>query len=228
MGHLHIPLSGEIPIKELLSDMPAAPKAILRKGFSVIAKLPESGHSVLLKRVLANAGRHSPVEEEQLAKDLGISVDEATGAVAALGMFSALASTTHGETVEQVLQGVIDSGLISVSEKPGFLRILPKVQQIKPELSKTVATRRLMDAVLPSFDDFEAVVDIRIGDHEKGGFAVPMAVALLDTDSRDQRLWFQLTKQDVETLIEKLNLVLKRFKEAEDLVAKLPPAAGGA
>jgi hypothetical protein len=228
MGHLHIPLSADIPIKELLSDMPAGPRALLRKGFSVIAKLPESGHSLLLKGVLANAGRHSPVEVDQLAKELGISVDEATGAVAALGMFSALASTTHGETDEQVLQGVVDSGLISASEKPGLLWILPKVQQFKPELSKTVATRRLMDAVLPSFEDFEAVVDIRIGDYEKGGFAVPMAVALLDTDTRDHRLWFQLTKQDVETLIERLNLVLKRFKEAEELVAKLPPAAGGA
>ncbi|HLZ11775.1 MAG TPA: hypothetical protein VKP58_04250 [Candidatus Acidoferrum sp.] len=222
MGHLHIPLSGDVPIKDILSDMPAAPKALLRRGFSVVAKLPESAYSAILETVLTNAGRQSRAEEEQLAKDLNISVDEATSAVVSLAMFSALASTGK-ETVEQVLQGLLDSGLVSTAEKPALLRILPKVTQIKPELSKAVATRRLTDAVLPSFDDFEAVVDIRIGDQEKGGFAVPMAVALLDTDARDQKVWFQMTKQDVEILIEKLNQVLKRLKEAEELIAKFPP-----
>jgi len=225
MGQFRIPLNAKIPTKELLSDMPAGPKAMVRKGFSAISKLPESAHSILLNKVIATTGRTSSAEDEQLAKDLGISVDDATTAMAAIAMLSALASipSREGETIEQLLQDVIEAGLATASEKPALLRILPKLQQTKPDFRKAMDTRELEEAVLPSFDEFEAVVDIRIGGSERSGFAIPVAIAFLDTDSRDQRIWFQLTKKDVESLVEKLNLVLKRFREAEELIAKMPP-----
>jgi hypothetical protein len=226
-SHIHIPLGGRVPVKEILSDMPHAAKAMVRNGFSVVAKLPESAHSVLLQSVLKSAGQRGTTDEEQLAKTLNIPVEEATGAVAALALFSALTSTGD-ETSENVLQGMIDSGLIADSIKPAMQRLLPKITQLKPSVTKAVTRQRLIDAVLPSFEDFDAEMDIRIGGKEHAGLAVPVAVALLDTDARDQRLWFQLTREDVESLIEKLNELLKRFKEAEDLIGKLPPTAGGA
>lgn len=227
MGHLHIPLGGQIPIKEILSDMPPAPRALIKKGFSVVAKLPESAHSTLLKSVLASAEQRRPSGDEHLAKDLNIPVSEATAAMAALAMLSAIAFTSKA-TSQDVLQATIESGLISDAEKPALLRILPKLAEITPTIGKAVTRERLLNAVLPSFDDFDAELDIRIGGKEHAGLAVPVAVAFLDTDSRDQRLWFQLSKDDVEGLIEKLNLLLKRFKEAEELIAKFPSASGGA
>lgn len=226
MGFLHIPLNREVPISDLLSDMPATPKAIIRKGFSVLAKVPESAHSVLLKGALSAAERR-PVNEEQLAKDLRITTEEATSAVTALGMFSALAAA-RSESAEKILEALVESGLVSVAEKSSLLRIAPKITQIAPQVSKAVTTQRLTDAVLPSFDAFEAVLDIRIGDEERGGFALPVAIAFLDTDAREHRLWFQLTRQNVEDLAKKLSQLLKRFKEAEDIIAKWPSSAGGA
>ncbi len=227
MPHLHIPLGGKMPIKEIFADMPPGPKAMVRNGFSVVANLPESAYPVLLQSVLKAAGQRGTTNEEQLAKDLKISAEEATGAVTALGLFSALASTGD-ETPENVFQGMVDAGLISDTAKPALARLLPKIAQMKPAVTKAVTRQSLIDAVLPSFDDFDAEVDIRIGSKEHAGLVVPVAVALLDTDARDQRLWFQLKKEDVESLIEKLNALLKRFNEAEDLIAKLPPPGGGA
>jgi hypothetical protein len=226
MAHIHIPLGSRIPIREILSDMPQTAKAMVRNGFSVVANLPESAHSVFFQSVLKSAGQRGTTNEEQLAKSLAISVEDATGAVAAMGLFSALTSTGD-ENPENVLQGMIDAGLISDSMKPAVQRLLPKIAQLKPSVKKAVTRQRLIDAVLPSFEDFDAELDVRIGGKEHAGLAVPVAVALLDTDARDQRLWFQLTKEDVESLIEKLNELLKRFKDAEDFIAKLPPAAGG-
>lgn len=226
MSQLHIPLSSDIPVKDVLSDMPAAPKAFVKKGFSVIAKLPETAHAALLKSVIKTIKRNAPLgSDEQLARDLGISVEETTSAVASLGMFSSLITSAEKETADEIFQAVVDSGLISASEKPSLQRIVPKITQAKPEISKAIATQRLLDAVLPSFNDLDVVLDIRIGDKEHGGLgmAIPMAVAYLDTDTRDQRLWFQLSKEDVESMIEKLNDLLKRFREAEELVAKFPP-----
>lgn len=166
MGFLHIPLSGEVPLGDLFSEMPAVPKALIRSGFSVVARLPESAHPALLKGTVTATGQHNDLNEEQLARDLGITVEEATAAMAALGMLSALASARR-ETAEQLLQVMIDSGLASPADHASLQRIVPKVAQIKAEVGKAVATKRLLDAVLPSFDDFEAVLDIRVGDEER-------------------------------------------------------------
>jgi hypothetical protein len=225
MGFLHIPLNREIPVVELLSDMPSVPKALIRKGFSVVARLPESAHSALLRSAL-DAAERKPVNDEELAKNLGISVEDATNAVAAVRMFSALASA-RGETAEELLEALVESDLVTAAQKPTLAKIVPKVMQVAPELNEAAARQRLTEAVLPSFKRFQAVLDIRIGNEDRGGFALPVAIAFLDTDTNNQRLWFQLTRQDVEDLLEKLNSILKRFKEAEELVARWPPLTGG-
>ena len=90
-----------------------------------------------------------------------------------------------------------------------------------------MSRRSLVNAVLPSFDGFESVLDVRIGEGEQKGVAVPVAIAFLDTDARDEQLWFQLTKEDVQELIE-LNALLKRFEAADELVAKIGGRVGGA
>lgn len=190
------------------------------------AKLPESAHSALLKAVVLSPGQRNNKAEEELSKALGISVSDSTSAVAALGMLSAFVSM-RTELPEQVLQQMVDSGLVSTSDTPSLLRVVSKTSQIKEEFGKATETRSLVNAVLPSFDDFEAVLDIRIGDLKRGGFAQPIAIAFLDTDARDHRLWFQLTREDLENLLEKLNALLGRFKEAEELKAKWPPITGG-
>src|ERR1700737_2374651 len=103
MGALHIPLSGQLSLSDIFSQMPDAPKSLLRRGFSIVAKLPESAHSVLLKEAVGVASqRKTKRNEEQLAKTLNISVEEASSAIAALGMLSALAST-RSESVEGLL-----------------------------------------------------------------------------------------------------------------------------
>jgi hypothetical protein len=61
MSHLHIPLSSDIPVKDILSDIPAVPKAFVKKGFSVIAKLPETAHAALLKSVIKTVRRNAPL-----------------------------------------------------------------------------------------------------------------------------------------------------------------------
>lgn len=205
--------------------MPASLKAIVQRGFSVVAKLPESAHPALMKTALVSAQRGETTNEEQLARDLRIPAGDATAVVSAMAMFSVLIS--FKEPPERVLDALIASGLVSDLDKPALLRMVPRLVDLKPEVSKAVRTQRLVDAVLPSFDDFQAELDIRIGAKDDAGLAVPIAVALLDTDTRSQRLWFQLSREDVENLIEKLNALLKRFKQAEELLAKLPPTVGG-
>jgi len=225
MASLHIPLTDQVSLRDLLATMPDTARSGIKRGFSIVATIPESAYPDLLKATLESAHQQRP-KSEGLATKLNIKVGDATSAIAALAMFSSIAAS-RSETLEKLLQEMIDAGVIAAADKPSLVRILPAINNIQPELKKTFSTQMIANAVLPSFDGFEAVLDVRIGDLESGGFAAPVAIAFLDTDARDHRLWFQMTKEDVETLITQLNSLLTRFKEAEALIGKWPATSGG-
>ena len=78
--------------------------------------------------------------------------------------------------------------------------------------------------VLPYLTDFEATIDIRLEYGAKGNaveLAVPLAVFHVDTDSYRHEIWFQAGMAQVETMIERLQIVVERMKSAEDVARKL-------
>jgi len=225
MSSIHIPLSGQVPLEELFAGIPAAPKLFIRRGFSVLASLPESARPILLGATVEAAGLRKNRDEVKLASTLGISPDDAAGVTGALGMLSALAAS-RSEKLEEILQAMISAGLVSAGEKSALMQFIPGLLEVMPAIKKAVAKQGIANAVLPSFDSFQAVLDIRLGDEDEGGYALPVAIAFLGTDSRDHRLWFQLTKADVESLVEELNALLKRFKIAEELAVKFTSIDG--
>ena len=227
MGSLHIPLGSSIPMPELFADMPEAPKARIRQGFSISVKLPPDAQSSLLQAAVESTGESRTRGEADLAKTLGLNSDDARLALSALGLLIAIAYL-RSDDAAQILQAMADATLIAPPDKEPLLRIVPVItKNFRPAIKDAITKRSLADAVLPSFGHLEAVLDIRIGDEEQGGFALPVAIAFLSTDSKDHRLWFQLGKDDVEKMIETLGSLLKRFKEAEALIAKWPSKTGG-
>jgi hypothetical protein len=50
--------------------------------------------------------------------------------------------------------------------------------------------------------------------------AVPVALVHLDTDVSNRELWFQMTRGDVEAVIERLTRVLQQMDVAEKLFPK--------
>jgi len=74
---------------------------------------------------------------------------------------------------------------------------------------------------LPSLDTFDISVDLRLRfKDEQIQDAVSVAVVHLDTDATNRELWFQMTRGDVELVIEKLNSTLKQMDTAEKLHSK--------
>jgi hypothetical protein len=59
-------------------------------------------------------------------------------------------------------------------------------------------------------------VDIRIGfDNDEIALAVPVVLVHIDTDSKDQEIWFQMSKGQLKTAIEDLTKILLRVEAAE-------------
>jgi len=227
MATFHIPLGSDRSLGELFSAMPDGPKTVLKEGFSIVSRLQESTHATLVEQTLAIAGRGGGKVQPDLAKKMGLSTREASSAAAATGTLSALLSGRK-EGTDEVIQALVSSGLLATSAVPSIQRLVPLLLENKQNFGQLLKEKYFSTAVLPSFDEFEAVLDIRIGDETEVGLAVPVAIAFLDTDANGQRLWFQLTKDDVEEMLRKLNSLLGRFKEAEAIAARIGQKSGGA
>ena len=175
---------------------------------------------------MESAGERGTSGEEKLAVALGIGVEEATSAVAAVGMVSALLSS-RDEAPEDLLKGMVDAQVISPADRAAVSRLIPALAEITPAVTTAVTKQMLMNAVLPSFRTLDLVLDVRLGNEDGFDYALPVAVAYLGTDASSQRLWFQMTKADVEGLLRQFEALLKKFNEAEGLVKRLFPKAGG-
>ena len=93
---------------------------MVRNGFLVVARLSESGHTALLNGVLASMGQRGTATEEQLAKDLGISVSAI--AVVALVVFTVAAQhSSRGAYVFGILALLTAAGLFGA-----YIKALPK------------------------------------------------------------------------------------------------------
>jgi hypothetical protein len=227
MGSLHIPLGNTLPISELFSEMPEAPKSRIRQGFSVFVTLSKQAQSLLLQAAIESTGERKAKDDADLAKSLGVGIEDVRLALTSVGLLTAMAYSRTDDPA-QILQAMAAATLIAPSDLQPLLQIVPSITELRPAIKQAISKRNLADAVLPSFDHLEAVLDIRIGDEEQGGFALPVAVAFIATDSKDHRLWFQFSKEDVENMIETLGSLLTRFKEAEALIAKWPSTTAGA
>ena len=75
--------------------------------------------------------------------------------------------------------------------------------------------------VVPSFDGFDATVDVRVVKLDDGNVVTtPMVLAVLRTDVSDQRLVFQLTRRDVGVLIEQLKTLDEQLVESSSIVVE--------
>jgi hypothetical protein len=142
-------------------------------------------------------------------------------AVSALGMFTVITSARK-ELPELLFQVMVEAQLLSAGDKVALSSLYPSLTKITPAITDAMNRERLATSVLPSFEGFEAVIDVRIGGGKRAGIALPVAIALIDTDAAHERLWFQMKRKDVEALIEKLTVLLKKFKTAEEWAATWP------
>ncbi len=225
MSYLHLPLTQQVQMDEVFSDMPAKAKAYIRGGFSVLAKVPESARPALLQAAVQATGQRKGQRDRELATALGLSLEESTSAVAALGMLSALASS-RTEPPDRLVKAMVEAEIIAAPDTSTISGLIPAITDVSSDVRKAIGTRALANSVLPSFDAFEAVVDVRVGHEETAGLAVPVAIAYLGTDARERRLWFQLTKEDVEDLVKQLNSLLEDFKQAEEMIGRLSSHGG--
>jgi hypothetical protein len=211
--HLHIPSRGTLA--DIFSDFPAGAKAFLKEGFAILAKLSERAIEDVSGIVIESIQSGYGVGEVELVTKTGISKEEAKPLLAVTSLIASMLSSRE-EGPEDLLRGATDAGILESKHQQAALRFSESVVRNRGLLKQVMELSRLAGGVLPSLTDFETTVDVRLGfEKARVGVSVPLAIVHLDTDAQGQEVWFQLTKKQVQRIIDDMQTTLRRMEEGE-------------
>jgi hypothetical protein len=211
-----MPESPREALARRLAEYPKEALPFINAGFATAAKLSQETRNRVLIEVVDNFKRgNRRVESATLRNMINLSEREFEQLAAAYTLTIGLLTETQA-TPEDFVNASVN--VLFLPEQEGVARsIAESVGVILSELVDTIERTQLGGAVLPSWERFDAVVDLRIRvvKGEVRAF-VPVAIAHIETDVGEE-LWLQLTKGDVEDTLKKLSNLLEEMKLAEGL-----------
>jgi hypothetical protein len=208
-----------------IAEIPEDALRIIRNGYSIAAALTEEKRQQaieLLIRQIQRAG--GSLDTEIVATATGLSRRDASRVNAALSLMVGLLTDTAASASDFISAGL--GKIFDASQATTVEAIAEQLVRQRSGLQKSMARGYLGATVLPSLTRFDVAVDLRFKFAEDQ-IEDRVAVALMHiaTDSRSQSIWLQLSRNDVERIIEKLTKTLKQMDLVENIV-KPPPKEG--
>jgi hypothetical protein len=197
-----------------LDEIPNTMRAAIRDGVRSLGGLTDEQLRALAGVTLEAMRAPDATPPSAVSKLIGVPEDTATALVM---MSMSLASGSLSNTpTKQIVNSLRDHRLIEDSDNKKLATLLEELARRSVDFQALARLRSTTDAVLPSFRSLETTVDVRLRFEDDAiVLAVPVVVAMLRTDSVQQRLWFQLSKVQVESLIKELQSALKQMEKAE-------------
>lgn len=186
-----------------------------------MSSLEGSKRSTAVEHAIAG-GVSQPFDYEALATSIGWSKERTSLLLNGVSFLAALSTSfediSSGELIDKLSSHKMLENTSSEA-LPAWLSLLrAQADRFRSELENG----ELANAVLPSLQSFDIAIDIRLSNSTVASkpAAVPVAVAMLDTDSFNQTIWFQMSKQQLVKLHTQLGTALKQFERAEALASK--------
>ena len=217
------------PINRLssqIADFPERGKVAARQGFEILRGLSEADRAKavgLMFSSLEKGGSGSP-DTELLAKEIPSLTHrgDAGRAVTALSITFALLTQNQVSSAEFVQAGT--GKIFDGDGEATASSIANVVIARRATLARAMERSRLANAVLPSLARFDVSVDLRFRFEDgRAQESVPVALAHIDTDSDNTEIWFQMSRADVDTMIEKLRNTAAEMDAAEELIRRIIP-----
>jgi len=187
-----------------IADFPDRAKASARQGFQIINGLSETDRAKAIEVMFSSLERGGgSIDIERLSNEIpSLTRRDAGRVLTALSFSFALltqSEVTPTEFIEAGRENLFDAGgEITASA------IADVVINRRATLDKAMARNRLANAVLPSLAQF-----------------VPVALAHIDTDTDNIEFWFQLSRADIDILLDKLTKCAREMDVSEELLNKV-------
>ncbi len=216
-------LSGTLP--ETLSEFPGPVKNILKRGFGILARASEEQREKVLiavQEIFGASREQTESKLDEVGKTIGFSPAEGRAVVITATIAASAAISYQGEdAAEQFVQAAIEAKVLEEDHRQAASKFMEALIGKRAILERSFDRASVARSTLPSFRNIFTSMDLRLA-FEKGKvkFAVPVAVVHLSTDVSQQGVWFQLTRNQLDEVIEKLKETQSQMEEAERLIEK--------
>lgn len=194
----------------------------MRKGIAVATKLSsEKSEQVLASFIEVIRKGSTSINLRPLGTSANLSQEETTDLfIAFFGLLEILSKVNA--SIDEFVAASRDQ-LFDSKDEAGA-RILAKAISESGQELRTIVDRGAIAAeTLPSLTSFDVSVDLRMAfENDKIREGVPVAIVHIGTDAQPE-LWIQLSRGDLEFLLEKLHEVAKQMDLADSAFRSLAP-----
>ena len=226
MGSIHLPIHPDAPISEILSELPKAFRAFLKEGFRTLGKVSADRYLSLTRAATESYGSPYGAFGADFAAKLGLERQESQNLLGAASFLIAILSEAQ-ETANQFMEAAASQGILDDEHKGAVLKLAEIIISEKSAIRDARERLSVASALLPSLTTFRTEVDVRLR-FDKGiiNLAVPVGLIHIDTDFDNEEVCFQLTRNQLEGIIEDLKETLRRVQEAERWAGRVSSTKG--
>lgn len=206
-------------VTRFLSRLEASRRAEITQGIEEIEKLTTEKISPLVEFVVKQveseeSGAEAP-ELNQLGEKLELTEDRAYLSAQAAAMF--VPAIAEGIGTEEILEICKARGLLK-QITGNYKAVMNALSENRSKLRTLIRSTELAGALLPTLQRFSSQIDIRLdfGDDEQP-LSVPVVLAYIQTDIREQKLFFQMGKSELKEFKREVNEAYEKLLRAEKM-----------
>jgi hypothetical protein len=220
-------MNNRTALPDLLKGLSKGLRDVLRDGFQRLGSVDAGVRASTLRVATELAAGGGPTTAGALsdaASKIGLSKDEVASLLSAVSFTLSILPATEF-TAEQFADDVIQILEISAEARPAILELGKYAVANRKAIVEAAGAVELASEHLPALAYFGTSVDMRLAfEKDQLSAAVPVLLVNIDTDEENESLSFQMTRRQLETVIEDLKKVASHLRTAEDLI---PMMLGG-
>jgi hypothetical protein len=211
------PVARRGPLTDAIQQLPPSTRAFIREGLGLLAKHPPVSPEALFEAAVATSDSTLTPDHETLASTLGTPKPDVMTLVGAAA-FLLTVMTDRGESAEEVVSAIRTAKLLESEGDDPFIGFCKFVEKRRADLSLHRRRADLAQAVLPSLARVAIATDLRADftERARSPLVVPVVVVHLATDAYGSNFWFQMTREEAEDLLRRLDREVQNLKKAEE------------
>jgi hypothetical protein len=216
-----------VTIDQALDGLPKRALPPLALSLRSLHKLPSEDWPKLFDTAVETVFSQYMPDASELSEILGKPEGDVQELLNSASFLAALTTSFDELSGEEILSALVNKKLIESTDVQAFRPLLAFLSARKSVVARQLDKDELATQVLPNLRVLDLSVDVRLpAPGVPLSASAPVAVAMLDTDAEGQIVWFQLTKQQLQSMSRQIDKALAQMARAERLIAAVSDEPG--
>jgi hypothetical protein len=200
-------------VSEVFERLPEEVKTSIREGSAVLARLSPAATEELLRSVRKVLTGFPQAATDELSAKLGQNSRDAEAALSTASAIGSIISVGE-HSADEFVKAMVGAGLADESERKAVQELAERFAGQRSEFRAAQKRTAIASETLPSLRHFQTSLDIRLSRREGQLTAVPVVIVYIGTDSQTQKLWFQMSTEQLESFLEQLQKLHSDMQQA--------------